>query len=323
MKRNRLRVGLVLMMSSAVLMAACGRGADEATSADSPPQATPTTEAPSDPSEPPPDTTPTSEDPSEPPPDTTPTSEDPSDPETAVSAEPAGPLVRPLGPLPPPPGSCGDGSYDVPVSITDVVRGSAFPAWRPDCAEIAYQQHVNLLAMRPDGEHLRDLWLYWTEDGTLQGGASQPSWSPDGTRIAFAAENLGNDDPYWARHIWVMDADGSNAIRLTQGNHWDNSPSWSPDGSRIAFSRHRHADDDTHIVIIHADGSNEMPLTAGSARERYPSWSPDGADIAFVAEDGQLVLMAPDGSNQRVIVSTNAVEGITSRPDQVSWSPDS
>ena len=67
--------------------------------------------------------------------------------------------------------------------------------------------------------------------------ASWTAWSPDGTRLAFAAENLGSDDPYWARHIWVIEADGSNMVQLTSGHQWDGSPSWSPDGNQIVFQR--------------------------------------------------------------------------------------
>ena len=64
-------------------------------------------------------------------------------------------------------------------------------------------------------------------------GASWTAWSPDGTRLVFAAENLGSDDPYWGRHIWVIEADGSNMAQLTSGDHWDNMPflvtRWKPD----------------------------------------------------------------------------------------------
>jgi dipeptidyl aminopeptidase/acylaminoacyl peptidase len=53
-----------------------------------------------------------------------------------------------------------------------------------------------------------------------------PSWSPDGTRIAFRSERSGEPE------IWVMNADGAEQRRLAAGL----SPAWSPDGSLIAFA---------------------------------------------------------------------------------------
>ena len=132
-------------------------------------------------------------------------------------------------------------------------------------------------------------------------------------------ENLGSGDPYWGRHIWVIEADGSNMVQLTSGPQWDNSPSWSPDGNQIVFHR-AFFEGDSYIVTIDVDSSNETPLTAGSTKERSPSWSPDGATIGYVTEYGQLALMAPDGSNRREIVANHAVGGLLGG---MSWSPDS
>lgn len=60
-------------------------------------------------------------------------------------------------------------------------------------------------------------------------GDRHPSWSPDGTKIAFSS---GRDD---GSGIWVMDDDGSNQTRLTNNPDLDLFPCWSPDGSGIAF----------------------------------------------------------------------------------------
>ena len=56
-----------------------------------------------------------------------------------------------------------------------------------------------------------------------------PSWSPDGTKIAFTSHMDDN------REIYIMNADGSNQTRLTNEPTGDFYPSWSPDGTRIAF----------------------------------------------------------------------------------------
>ena len=57
-----------------------------------------------------------------------------------------------------------------------------------------------------------------------------PSWSPNGERIAFQAWRRSNHD------IYVMDTDGSNVVRLTHHFAWDAYPAWSPDGRKIAFT---------------------------------------------------------------------------------------
>jgi Ca2+-binding RTX toxin-like protein len=114
----------------------------------------------------------------------------------------------------------------------------------------------------------------------------QPSWSPDGSRLAYAAP-----DRTYDRILAVVDADGSGRRQLspvTPGY----SPDWSPDGERIAFAR---AGD---LYSIGIDGAGLRQLTAGAPNDDRPSWSPDGRAIAFDRQ-GALWVMEADGTGQR------------------------
>jgi TolB protein len=108
-----------------------------------------------------------------------------------------------------------------------------------------------------------------------------PSFSPDGTKIAFASYRDGNAE------IYVMDAaDGSNQIRLTNNSEDDLVPDFSPDGTKIAFTSFR--DGNAEIYVMNAaDGSNQIRLTNNSGDNLSPSWgvSPDTDGDGVIDDD--------------------------------------
>lgn len=156
-----------------------------------------------------------------------------------------------------------------------------------------------------------------------------PAWSPDGKQIAFSSNQDGNTD------IYVMDADGSHLIQLTQDSlatfyflqsATDVEPAWSPDGQHLLFTSGRGnkmmSYVDLDIYVMRPDGTQVTPLTnlpAILGVQQEPAWSPDGQQIAFTSDTtGRLGLyvMNADGSNIRALR--------TDMPDsgQAAWSPD-
>jgi hypothetical protein len=120
-----------------------------------------------------------------------------------------------------------------------------------------------------------------------------PTWSPDGTRIAFRSQRDGNDE------IYIMNSDGTCQTDLTNDPAGDWSPSWSPDGKRIAFAHFFDGNSYTDIAVIQVDGTALQRLT--EAGGEYPAWSPDGSRIAFAsARDGnyEIYVMNADGTDQ-------------------------
>jgi Tol biopolymer transport system component len=98
--------------------------------------------------------------------------------------------------------------------------------------------------MDPDGSNLQRL--------TRRPGF-QPDWSPDGSRIVFGSLD-GHDG-----EVFVMNADGSDLIRLTRNRFEETLPAWSPDGLTIAFASRR--DRNTDIYLMNAEGSDQVRLT--------------------------------------------------------------
>lgn len=143
---------------------------------------------------------------------------------------------------------------------------------------------------------------------------SQPSWSPDGRRIAFASTRDGSN-----YEIYVMNADGNNPIRLTNNSLSNGSPSWSPDGGKIVFYAGLDVSSSQEIYAINADGSGQIKLTQNSTYDFDPSWSPDGTKIAFCSgQNGnpEIYVMNADGSGQINLTNSGSFDYYP------KWSPD-
>lgn len=128
-----------------------------------------------------------------------------------------------------------------------------------------------------------------------------PSFSPDGSRIAFTSEQTGNKD------IFLINADGMGQTQITFDESDEESPAWSPDGTKLAVCSNR--DGNEEIYVMNVDGSDPVNLTLHPADDCNPGWSPDGTRILFMStRDGdwrnerednwELYVMDADGTNQ-------------------------
>jgi Tol biopolymer transport system component len=145
-----------------------------------------------------------------------------------------------------------------------------------------------------------------------------PAWSPDGSRIAFAATVDGVSD------IYVVDTDGNSIEQVTAvaRNGVDGAfmPAWSPDGARIALIWIRYDDvdatEDQTVALVGADGGEPESLTEGPLDES-PAWSASGNQIAFLSKiDSGVALKVVNPTTRTERTVTTLAPG-----DEFAWSP--
>lgn len=154
---------------------------------------------------------------------------------------------------------------------------------------------------------------------TMTGVEDVPSWSPDGSRIAFVHyPDQGRAD------IWTMRPDGTDLVKLTgdMANGVNpGMPAWSPDGSRIAFVESVSGAQGTlaKIWTMRADGTDKREITSTvTGFDASPTWSSDGQRIAFMRYFGaepDIAIVPANGG----VVTRIQIAGMQSSP---SWSPD-
>ena len=225
----------------------------------------------------------------------------------------------------------GSGLHEIDVGgcttpcVDEEVEGDP---WSPDGHWLAFERalideagnvaNVGLWIMTSDGANAHQI----TQQNVRNIAQDvRPTWSPDGTWLAFSRADL-TMEPVEPMAIFMVRMDGSDARQVTPWDLNANDPAWSPDGDLIAFQSPAEPTSgvEQSIYTIHPDGTGVTRLTSGfrptaDGRQgsNHPSWSPDGTQLVFchfpsTRGHADLFQMNRDGSALHLVHHTALIE---------------
>ena len=191
-------------------------------------------------------------------------------------------------------------------------QGGTFPGSN---GEIALTCGTSICTINPDG----------TGKQTLKSSATDPSWSGDGTEIAYndgTGISVAEDDGSFPTSLseatatqpsfsfdgdsvafikggdlYTVNSDGTGGeVRITNTVGTDADPAYSPDGSKIAFASNVNGNYD--IWIVNSAGGVPFEVTSAAGNERSPSWSPAGSRLVY-ASAGELFTVPAVAASRR------------------------
>jgi uncharacterized repeat protein (TIGR01451 family) len=203
------------------------------------------------------------------------------------------------------------------VNITANAACDRFPAWSPDGSKIAFASNrdrfgsscggnMEIYVMDADGTDV-------TRITTAPYSDVQPTWSPDGSRLAYSSQTRPS-----RFHLFTTASTGlGTPVKLTQKACNDASrgcsPDWSPDGSTLAFVRAcaglTGCPTTGEIYTMPANGGAATRLTNNAVDEGSPAWSPNGQRIMmhrFDGRDDEIAMMNANGTRQTFLTADPA-----------------
>jgi Tol biopolymer transport system component len=212
----------------------------------------------------------------------------------------------------------GDGSNPIVVHSSGIgLLGS--PSFSPNGKKLVFSSDeqsggsADIFVINIDGTGMTNITNNANRDET-------PSWSPDGTKIAFiSTRDSGSQGEY---DLFVMNADGTNPVNISNAaSTLDRFPSWSPDSSKIYYSSARGGPEQVYAYDVGL--STEVKVTNFSSTAYEPKISPDGMTVLYSGVGAgdtkvQLYTQNIDGTNVKKPYQLCS----TSDSQWPSWSPD-
>jgi TolB protein len=216
-----------------------------------------------------------------------------------------------------------DGSNVQRVSAPDL-GFCLFPAWSPDGRRVAY---VGTEERPFDNDDVPcDIWIS-TADGAdhvrVTAGISttafvQPTWSPDGTRVAFVTwdETAEGGDPPGIVRIARAD---SGEIERSLSVPWTtiHQVTWSPVEDKFLLVTGDPSESRTSVYVLSIDGSEAIGVYRGAL---MADWAPDGQSIVVGDYTSQEVLVIDAGSGDEWQEPRSIAE-LVMQPIEITWSP--
>jgi serine/threonine protein kinase len=148
--------------------------------------------------------------------------------------------------------------------VTDNPAIDQFPAWSGD---------GSLIAISTNRSGNADIWVVRADQPSVIEQLTRdpdadlyPAWPATGARLAFVSKRNGGD-----RDIFLMNADGTHQVRLTESDVEDIYPDFAPDGSAVVYQNGVLGH--TELLVAGLAGGKPVPLTVGMADAIDPDWA--------------------------------------------------
>ena len=196
-------------------------------------------------------------------------------------------------------------------AITQTDQFEDWPSWSPDGTRLMFSRgtvegdhaidEIVIRTVTPTAQLQppeADTVVYRHESTSTQHIVLTPTWSPDGTHVAFSSDLDG------ARQLYTIRVDGTDLKKLTTAGGFGR-PAWSPDSSRIAYAQNRL---DGCIWIVGAANLENRAIAGDHCTDGPVAWSPDGTMVAWASGNAQEPIWAvnADGSDLRQLTADSA-----------------
>ncbi len=179
-----------------------------------------------------------------------------------------------------------------PVDLKGIT-GVTFPSqlyWSPDGNKITFSAFLgdskNMDVYVADADFSNPVNI---TNSLTKGQNVEPVWSPDGRKIAFTSCDV------YLCELYVVNADGSDLIKLTPQALGLNNVIWSYDGEKIIYVSDENGN--SEIYAVNLTEQTVVNLTSHPSGDRGPIWSPDGTKLAFVSDrdgDDDIYILDPE-----------------------------